>query len=61
MSRAAFDFARRIGYLAHEAGRSLRANPYTHRAPGFRAAWREGWLRAERERGEAKDGPEVAA
>lgn len=49
MSRAAFDFARRIGYLAHRAGRSLRANPYTHRAPGFRAAWREGWRRAETE------------
>lgn len=52
MSRSAFDFARRIGRLAYEAGRSERANPYTHRAPGFRAAWRDGW-RSAREAAEA--------
>lgn len=51
MSRAAFDFARRIGYLAHEAGRAITANPYTHRAPAFRAAWRDGWREAERAAG----------
>lgn len=49
MSRADFDFARRIGYLAFEAGRSIRANPYDHRAVAFRSAWREEWLAAERE------------
>jgi len=49
VSSAAFDFARRLGRLAHAAGRSIRSNPYDHRAVAFRSAWREGWLAAERE------------
>lgn len=43
------DFARRLGRLAREAGRSESANPYEN--PGYRAAWLDGW----RESGEAAD------
>lgn len=54
MSAKAQDFARRIGRLAFEAGRTLRANPYNHRAQCFRSAWRDGWLEASREAGQLK-------
>lgn len=56
MSSAAFDFARRLGRLAHEAGRSILANPYDHRAVAFRSAWREEWLAAERESARPAEG-----
>lgn len=57
MSAKAQEFAVRLGRLAFEAGRTLRANPYDHRAQCFRSAWRDGWLKASREAGQLKLDP----